>query len=298
MEILLISLSFILCLFCIYIGYKFGSNKKVEIAKLDFEKKEKELDNLQKEISNKKSKIDFIEKEYESKKKLIEEASEIAKKEYQTNKEKFDIYLENLKKDSLNEYENNSKLLKEEIDELQRSLTSLKNTKAATIEALQKEKAIQQQKDLYRLNINDQDLQDISFLKSIQYKISKPRILAMLIWQSYFQPLAKQKFPTILGSDIVCGIYKITNTTNEMCYIGQSVDIRKRWNDHCKAGLGIDTPQGNKLYKAMNEDGLENFTFELIEKCNQEELNDKEKYYIDLYNSIDFGYNGQSGVKK
>jgi group I intron endonuclease len=61
--------------------------------------------------------------------------------------------------------------------------------------------------------------------------------------------------------------------------------------------LGIDTPAGNKLYKAMMEDGLENFSFEVLEECNREELNEKERYYINLYQSDKFGYNSTSGNK-
>jgi len=78
----------------------------------------------------------------------------------------------------------------------------------------------------------------------------------MLIWQTYFQPLAKKQFPVILKDKTKMGIYKITNIKTDESYIGQSVDVYKRWSDHCKAGLGIDTPVGNKLYKAMLKDGL------------------------------------------
>ena len=93
------------------------------------------------------------------------------------------------------------------------------------------------------------------------------------------------------------GIYKITNKINKKCYIGQSVDVYKRWNDHCKCGLGIDTPPGNKLYKAMQEYGLDKFTFELLTECNQTELNEKEKYFIELYQADTFGYNSTGGNK-
>ena len=73
------------------------------------------------------------------------------------------------------------------------------------------------------------------------------------------------------------GIYKITNQKTDIVYIGQAVDMSTRWKNHAKAGLGIDTPANNKLYKAMIEDGLENFSFELLEQCNRNELNEKEK---------------------
>jgi len=61
-------------------------------------------------------------------------------------------------------------------------------------------------------------------------ELAKPRILSMLIWQTYWQPLAKIRFPVILKDKTKMGIYKITNIETNECYIGQAVDIYKRWN--------------------------------------------------------------------
>lgn len=44
----------------------------------------------------------------------------------------------------------------------------------------------------------------------------------------------------------------------------------------------------------MQEYGLENFTFELLIECSNLELNEKEKYFIDLYQADTFGYNSIS----
>ncbi len=101
----------------------------------------------------------------------------------------------------------------------------------------------------------------------------------------------------MLGANKVTGIYRIANLNTGMCYIGQAVNIADRFKQHIKCGLGIDTPQ-TKLYKAMLEDGVENFRFEVIEKCEQSELNDKEKYWIDFYQSKDWGYNQTGGGAK
>lgn len=76
-----------------------------------------------------------------------------------------------------------------------------------------------------------------------------------------------------------------------MCYIGQAKNIRERFREHLKCGLGIDTPAANKLYQAMLQESIDNFTFELLEECAAANLNEKESFYIDLYNSYDYGYN-------
>lgn len=90
------------------------------------------------------------------------------------------------------------------------------------------------------------------------------------------------------------GIYKITNNINQHCYIGQSRNIQKRWNNHKiavynKNDRGYDYP----LYRAIRKYGLQNFSFEIIEECSIEELNNKEYYYIQLlspfYNQTEGG---------
>jgi hypothetical protein len=45
----------------------------------------------------------------------------------------------------------------------------------------------------------------------------------------------------------------------------------------------------------MLKDGVENFSFEIIEKCNRENLNEKEKYWISFYKSQEHGYNMTKG---
>ena len=82
------------------------------------------------------------------------------------------------------------------------------------------------------------------------------------------------------------GIYKITNPNNKV-YIGQSIDIEKRFKQYkrysCKAQP--------KLYNSLNKYGVENHIFEIIKKCNIEELNTKERYYQEKYNAIQNGLN-------
>lgn len=187
--------------------------------------------------------------------------------------------------------------LQEEYNRAAAELNDIKETRKSAYEALLREKEIKADQDNYRLNPSRNDLEDIHTLEHIKDGLHKPRILSMLIWQTYWQPIAKKKFPLILQDKTKIGIYKITNTQTDESYIGQSVDVYKRWCEHCKAGVGIDTPPGNKLYRAMQDDGLENFTFELLCECPKENLNEKEKFFIELYQSDTFGYNSTSGNK-
>lgn len=187
--------------------------------------------------------------------------------------------------------------LKEEQTAAAASLNKIVQTRNQAHAALLKQRQIRQNKDNYRLAPSVSDLQDIHSLERIKQTLHKPRVLSMLVWQTFWQPIAKKQFPIILKDKTKMGIYKITNTQTDQSYIGQSVDIYKRWCQHCKAGLGIDTPVGNKLYKAIQEYGLENFTFQLLCQCQKEQLDEKEKYFIELYQANTFGYNSTIGNK-
>ena len=211
----------------------------------------------------------------------------------QLSSDSFDSYIDNL----LLAYEQADKKYEENIAIEQNKLDQIRATRAAAQQALLQEQKVKDNADNYRLVPSKIDLSDIAKLERVKLELNKPRILSMLIWQTYWQPLAKKVFPVILENKTRCGIYKITNLITNECYIGQSVDINKRWCEHCKCGLGIDTPPGNKLYKAIQEYGLENFTFELLAECSKEELNKKETYFINLYQAKEFGYNSTGGNK-
>lgn len=192
--------------------------------------------------------------------------------------------------------EKQAKLLAE-IDDISNDLEKIRLTRKSLIEAQIKEKEIQENKDFYCIIPTENDKDDIRKLERVKKDLHNPRILSMLIWQTFFQKAMTSLCNNVLGTATVTGIYKITNLNNNMCYIGQAVDVATRWKDHAKCGLGIDTPQGNKLYAAMIEEGIWNFSWELLEKCDRKLLDEKEKYYIGIYQSKDFGYNTTKGNK-
>lgn len=86
------------------------------------------------------------------------------------------------------------------------------------------------------------------------------------------------------------GIYKITNRINGKIYIGQSIDIQYRWKQHLKA-LNDNKYSHLKIYQAFKKYGIENFSFEIIEQCTENDLDEREKYWIKYYDSYNSGYN-------
>ena len=215
-------------------------------------------------------------------------------KDYQEKEEEYDILVKELYKS----YDNEQDRILDQIKWEQSKLDNIRSTRAAAIQAQIKEREIKDQLSFYCLQPTENELDDIKALERVKPNLHQPRILCMLIWSTYFQKPMTALCNNVLGTAIVCGIYKITNQETGECYIGQAVDIAKRWKDHAKCGLGIDTPANNKLYKAIKEYGIWNFSWELLEKCNKEQLNEKEYFYIDLYDSKNYGYNSSSGIKK
>lgn len=89
------------------------------------------------------------------------------------------------------------------------------------------------------------------------------------------------------------GVYKILNIVNNKVYIGQSVNIRKRWNNHKSIRQSSNLP----LYVDMRRYGIDNFEISIIEVCKRADLDAKEKYWISYYDSYNpnIGYNSTSG---
>ena len=265
---------------------------------------DEQFDQIGKKLAEKRNEKILLDNELRLKQQQKEEVQDFIDQSEKLANEKADaIYqkrlleLEKDFKDSKEYYTTTLNTLTEYIQTEKEQLESLKATRAAAIEAAKREKEIQEDKDDYCLVLPIEYRNDVKILRSVSEQIAKPRSILMAIWQAYYAPLAKKKFPQILNKTDVCGIYKITNQETGECYIGQAVDIRRRWMDHCKAGLGIDTPQGNQLYAAMLEYGLDSFSFELLLECESNQLNEKEKYFIELYNSDAIGYNMNKGVK-
>lgn len=92
-------------------------------------------------------------------------------------------------------------------------------------------------------------------------------------------------------------IYIITNTINNKIYIGQTIQtLDARWQEHCRKSCSKNEAN-MAIKKAIFKYGKENFIIKEIEKCDISTLDEKEIYYINLYNSYNEGYNLTKGGK-
>lgn len=146
-------------------------------------------------------------------------------------------------------------------------------------------------KQKYCIELSDNDIQDIDYLlNAVSPRINNQDALGRIIWTVYVQkPLNEvlKKF----GIEDVPGIYKLTNLKDGRCYIGKSTTVKTRIQNHFKGACGINTISDQKIHHEMRREGLNNWMIECITTCPKEELGEKEKYYIEFFNSRNYGYN-------
>lgn len=95
------------------------------------------------------------------------------------------------------------------------------------------------------------------------------------------------------------GIYIIRNNINNKVYIGQSTDIKRRWQEHLRSAqpdkYAIKSIRDSKtpIHLAMQKYGIKNFQISILENCCKEELNEKERFWIEKFQSTNknIGYN-------
>lgn len=189
--------------------------------------------------------------------------------------------------------EENKKILNEEISELEDILKDYKEKREIINKAILHEKEIREQQDFFRVLLKENDKKDIEVLLNIEKTLYNREALYKLIYDVFIKKPLNDMLARVLKGKDICGIYKITNIKTQESYIGKSTNIKTRWTNHIKTALGLDGMARTKIHSAMKEYGLDNFTFEVLEECTKENYSEKEKYWINFYETNIYGYNIQ-----
>ena len=308
-SFILLFISFIL----IYQAKKIKVQRTEQINKIqqEIEQKQSELSSLNNQIKTCNLYIDNSKKNLNT---LHDACNEIKEELYQKQKN-LNNYYENLKQQTNKSFEQYSDTIdqcyktkekefifkinqiKKQRELVENQLTQIKSIYKAATAARLREQEQQNKKIFYQLQIPKNQISDIKKLEEWKNQLYDPTIVSKIIWSSYIIKPTSDLCNRVVGSSIACGIYKITNQLTKEVYIGQSVNIADRFKQHIKCGLGIDASPTNKLYNNMQEYGVWHFTFEILQKCSRDKLNEKERFWIDMYQSNKVGMNITKGNK-
>lgn len=232
----------------------------------------------------------FYQKNMEIAQTNLDKSLENASNYYTTQTEQYQNDYKEMMADCALSISNLINQKKIELEQLDLAIKEQSEKVNASVEASKRSEEIRSQSDFYKLTIPKEDLDEIKELREVEKHLRNPEPLNKVIWKCYYEKPTTDLIGRVIGSGTHTGIYKITNLTNQMCYIGQAANLAERWKQHIKRGLGADPVTKNKLYPAMKAIGVENFSFEVIEECERSKLDEREDYWQDFFKAKEFGY--------
>ena len=162
-------------------------------------------------------------------------------------------------------------------------------------EEILRQRALEEKQDFYRIVLPTAAIDDIQLLLSIRENLKQRENLDKLIYEAYISKPTQEMIKRVLEGRAPSGIYKITRLKTGEIYIGKSTDIKKRWGEHSKTAYGVGTIAHSTLHTTIKKDGIQNFTFELLEEVPKDKLTEREKYWITFYDSKSYGLNERNG---
>ena len=185
--------------------------------------------------------------------------------------------------------------VKEEYEKILEEVSNYKEKRDAINQEILRSRALEEKQDFYQIQLDDQSLRDIQLLQQIKPQLSKFEILNKLIYDNYVSKPTKEMVKRVLAGKSPAGIYKVTNIQTKEIYIGKSVAIGERWQNHVKSACGLSGVAESQFQRALKKYGIQNFTWELLEETSKDKLSEREKYYIDFYETTKYGYNERRG---
>lgn len=182
-----------------------------------------------------------------------------------------------------------------QIEALTKEIKEYSAKQAAINEAILRQRALEEQQDFYRVCLGPEAANDVEILNSARRNLKKPEIIDKIIYDNYIGKPVLEMIKRVLQNTTCSGIYKITCLKTGEIYIGKSTDVKSRWQQHCKSAFNCGTIAHSLLHTKMKQYGIEQFTFELVEQVPKEQLSEREKFYINFYQTKETGLNERNG---
>lgn len=195
----------------------------------------------------------------------------------------------------INTYEIIEADYQDRIAALQAELNEYQEKREALNDEILRQRRIEEEQDFYRINLDNDALEDIELINSIRPRIKKFDLLNKLLYDNYVSRPTKEMVKRVLGGKDPSGIYKVTNIKTQEVYIGKSTTVGSRWQNHVKSACGLEGVAESQFQRALKKYGVEKFTWELLEEVDKSKLTEREKYWISFYGTTKVGYNQKVG---
>ena len=219
----------------------------------------------------------------------------IAKDKVKAEQEKMQKVAQESFEKAMAEMDVQAEAARAQIEILTKEIAEYSAKQTAINEAILRQRALEEQQDFYRVCLGPEAANDVEILKEARRNLKKPEIIDKIIYDNYIAKPVLEMIKRVLQNTTCSGIYKITCIKTGEIYIGKSVDIKSRWQQHCKSAFNCGTIAHSLLHTKMKQYGIENFTFELVEQVPKEQLSEREKFYIDFYKTKETGLNERNG---
>lgn len=251
---------------------------------------------LESDFSARRQELDAMEHSYNEKVQQNYETLVAAKRElYQRDLRAIEDEIDNEFNLILQNYTDKCGIIEVEEQELLAALALRRKQYEDFIAPLQLLEKEQMEKLFYCLQVPEVEHADIHYLLNVvSPQVRNKDVIPKVVWQEFLQKPTQDLMKRIEAKDQP-GIYKITNIKTNKCYVGKSTKVRQRLIDHIKGSLGISTISDQLIHHAMLEEGLWNWSFEVVCYCDKDELGEQEKFYIENYKAREYGYNIAAG---
>ena len=180
-----------------------------------------------------------------------------------------------------------------EIGEIMNLLDDYRSQREAVNSAILREKELKEKEDFYKIIIPEYDQEDMEVLKTIGPRLRNREALNKLIYDVFVKRPLNELIKRITNGKEISGIYKITYIKTGEAYIGKTTNISTRWQNHIKTACGLEGAARTTFHNRLEQDGIWNYTFEILEEVPKDKLGEREKFYIELY-----GTDTQLNMKK
>lgn len=188
----------------------------------------------------------------------------------------------NLEENAQQEFQAKQRSYNNKLSYLRRELEDFRSRRDAINEAIRRERELIEKEDFYKIQLTQNDIEDIKILDSMKNRLSHKEVLPKVIWESIARRPVSEMIKRVVGQK-VGGIYKITYIPTGEAYIGRTVNFKDRWQAHIQTALGMEKAASSTLHTHMARNGIWNYNFEILEEVPKDKQSEREKFYIDLY---------------